>query len=111
MSLTIFRVGNLDKSQELPELGVVLQADEPRDLQLLVRRLPHEIVEVVRKIAIDPEHLGRVVREAWMVWAREQPDVVEHPSWLIPWDELAERDREVDRRIGAAVARAVAAVK
>ena len=52
----------------------------------------------------DPEALGRIVRETWVNWAKEQPDAGGHPSWLVPWDELPERDREVDRRIGSAVA-------
>lgn len=47
--------------------------------------------------------LGRLVREVWVEWAREQPDVAEHPSWLVPWEQLPERDREVDRRIEAAI--------
>jgi hypothetical protein len=58
-------------------------------------------------MAPDPaESLGRIVRETWVRWALEQPDVGEHPSWTEPWDELDERDREVDVRIGAAVAAA-----
>lgn len=55
----------------------------------------------------DPrEHLGRLVREAWVTWALEQPDVADHPFWTVPWDELTGRDREVDMRIGEAVAAA-----
>lgn len=53
------------------------------------------------------EALGRVVRRVWVAWAREQPDVGEHPSWLVPWEALPERDREVDRQIAATLARAV----
>lgn len=48
--------------------------------------------------------LGRLVRGAWTRWAREQPDP--KPSWLVPWDDLDEGQREVDIRIGRAVARA-----
>jgi hypothetical protein len=44
------------------------------------------------------ESLGRLVREVWIEWAKEQPNP--KPSWLLPWDELSEPDREVDRRIG-----------
>lgn len=47
------------------------------------------------------ERLGRRVREVWVTWAREQPSP--KPSWLVPWDELGEPDKEVDRRIGAAI--------
>lgn len=45
--------------------------------------------------------LGRVVREEWVAWAREQPDP--KPSWLVPYDELPEGMKEADRRIGEGV--------
>jgi hypothetical protein len=47
---------------------------------------------------------GELVRETWVHWALEQPDVAEHPNWLKSWAELDERDREVDDRIYSAVA-------
>ncbi len=47
------------------------------------------------------ETLGRLVRQNWIAWAKEQPSP--KPSWLVEWDELAEPDKEVDRRIGEAV--------
>ena len=50
------------------------------------------------------EDLGRLVRETWIAWAREQPDP--KPSWLVPFDDLDEGQREVDMRIGEAVAAA-----
>jgi hypothetical protein len=50
----------------------------------------------------DRELLGRMVRDIWITWAREQPNP--KPSWLKPWDELSEPDREVDRRIGEGIA-------
>ncbi len=50
----------------------------------------------------DRDALGRVVREAWTIWAKNQPDP--KPSWLVPYDLLPETDREADRRIGEAVA-------
>jgi hypothetical protein len=46
------------------------------------------------------EQAGRLVRDVWIQWAKEQPDCAEHPSWTVPYDQIAERDREVDRRIG-----------
>lgn len=46
----------------------------------------------------ERERLGRLVREVWIEWAREQPDP--KPSWLVEWDDLPVPDREVDRRIG-----------
>ena len=60
----------------------------------------------------DREPLGRLVRDTWVAWAMEQPGV--KLSWLVTWDQLPEDDpqREVDMRIGAAVAvRAVADAK
>jgi len=42
--------------------------------------------------------LGERVRQIWIAWAKEQPEP--KASWLIPWTELSESDREVDRRIG-----------
>lgn len=47
---------------------------------------------------IDPEFLGRMVRDEWVMWAHTQPNPKE--SWLKPWDKLSEPDKEVDRRIG-----------
>src|SRR5215472_6718248 len=53
----------------------------------------------------DPrEPLGRLVRDVWVRWATEQPAV--KPSWLLPWEELDDGQREVDMRIGEAVAAA-----
>jgi hypothetical protein len=47
---------------------------------------------------MTPDELGRLVREVWIEWAQEQPNP--KPSWLVPYDELSEPDKEVDRRIG-----------
>jgi hypothetical protein len=48
------------------------------------------------------EFLGRMVRLAWMEWAKEQHDP--KPSWLVPWGQMSERMKEVDRRIGERIA-------
>lgn len=50
----------------------------------------------------DREPYGRLVRETWVAWAKEQPDP--KPSWLVPWKDLDNGQREVDMRIGSAVA-------
>jgi len=50
------------------------------------------------------EQRGRLVREAWVTWAREHP--APKSGWLTGWDELDEMQREVDMRIGEAVAAA-----
>lgn len=49
----------------------------------------------------DRDLLGRIVRDAWVRWAANHPDP--KPSWLTPYDELAELDKEADRQIGEAL--------
>jgi len=56
-----------------------------------------------RPIPFDRDQLGRMVREAWVRWAQTQPDP--KPSWLVPYDELSEPDKEADRQIGETIAR------
>jgi len=45
---------------------------------------------------------GRIVREAWMRWALTQ--ACPKPSWLVPYDDLSEADKEADRQIFEACA-------
>ncbi len=47
------------------------------------------------------ERLGRRVREVRIAWAQRQPSP--KPSWLVPWDDLGENDKEVDRCIGSVI--------
>ena len=47
---------------------------------------------------------GRLVRETWVRWAQRQPDT--KPSWLVPWEDLGEDQREVDAEIELAVRKA-----
>lgn len=49
-----------------------------------------------------PNFLGKIVRDVWVQWAAEQDSP--KPSWLVPWEDLKEFDREADRRIGVRVA-------
>lgn len=56
-----------------------------------------------RPLPIDRETLGRMVREAWVRWAKTQPNP--KPSWLVPYDDLSEPDKEADRQIGETIAR------
>lgn len=49
------------------------------------------------------EELGMVVREAWIRWAEQQP--APKKSWLLPYNQLSEEDKEADRQIGEAVFR------
>jgi hypothetical protein len=51
----------------------------------------------------DRDFLGRLVRQAWVQWAETQPNP--KASWLAPYDDLSEPDREADRQIGEAIAR------
>lgn len=51
---------------------------------------------------INRDQLGELVRLAWIEWAIEQPDP--KSSWLVPYQDLPEADKEVDRRIGEFVA-------
>ena len=44
------------------------------------------------------DSLGRRVREVWIHWASQQNSP--KSSWLVPWDQLSESEREVDRQIG-----------
>jgi len=55
----------------------------------------------VTAILESREALGRVVRQVWVEWAREQPNP--KPSWLTPWEDLDDGQREVDMRIGEAL--------
>lgn len=56
-----------------------------------------------RPLPFDRDELGRMVRQAWVKWAEGQPNP--KPSWLLPYDELSEADKEADRQIGEFVAR------
>lgn len=50
---------------------------------------------------ISRKYLGRMVREAWVMWALTQPNP--KASWLAPYDDLSEPDKEADRQIGETV--------
>jgi len=56
----------------------------------------------VGALPFDRDQLGRFVREAWVRWAETQPNP--KASWLVPYDDLSEPDKEADRQIGEAVA-------
>lgn len=49
----------------------------------------------------DDNKLGKIVRDAWITWAMEQPNP--KPSWLVPYEELSQADKDADIRIGRAV--------
>lgn len=52
------------------------------------------------------DDLGREVRAAWIEWAKTQPQP--KPSWLVPYDQLPEWDKEADRMIGERLRAALA---
>lgn len=52
-------------------------------------------------IFYDEDDLGKIVRNAWIEWAMEQPNP--KPSWLVPYEDLSQPDKDVDIRIGKAV--------
>jgi hypothetical protein len=56
-----------------------------------------------RPLPYSRDTLGRMVREAWVRWAQTQDNP--KPSWLVPYDDLEEQDKEADRQIGEAIAR------
>lgn len=55
-------------------------------------------------LAINRDLLGQMVREAWVRWAKTQPNP--KPSWLEPYECLSEADQEADRQIGEVICRA-----
>lgn len=76
---------------------------ESGDSQLAGVKFNH--VEIVTSVMIDMsrDELGQLVRAVWIRWAKQQTDP--KPSWLVPWADLGESDREVDRQIGESVFR------
>lgn len=54
---------------------------------------------------VTREDLGREVRRVWVEWAKEQPNPKAH--WLDDYDSTTPEQREVDCRIGEAVAKLV----
>src|SRR5260370_5008650 len=86
------------EENEIPD-GVVENAMQNVVRPLLVAtRYP-------RSKRLDRDVLGRVVRSAWIEWARQQSNP--KSSWLVPYEELDEPDKEADRLIGARVAQYV----
>lgn len=62
------------------------------------------ILDASGELPMPRRELGRIVRESWVRWAEMQPNP--KPSWLVPYDELCEADRDADDMIGESVARA-----
>jgi hypothetical protein len=64
-----------------------------------------ECERVSDRFRFHADTLGRVARDAWIEWAKNQPNP--KPVHLLPYDQLPEGDKEADRQIGEAVARHV----
>lgn len=80
------------------------EAEAERDAaRAEVERLSAILLDGARTLPFDREQGGRFVREAWVRWAKTQPNP--KPSWLLPYDELSEPDKEADRIIGEALGR------
>jgi hypothetical protein len=68
-----------------------------------IERRGQRLLNGARELPYPRDQLGWFVREAWIRWAKTQPNP--KSSWLLPYEELSEPDREADRQIGEAVAR------
>ena len=90
------------KHASVAEQIALLRAADNREGQACTVRLGSATTQQdpagVKRDAANREFLGQLVRMEWEKWAREQPDP--KASWLTPWAELTEPEREVDRRIG-----------
>lgn len=49
---------------------------------------------------------GKIVRDAWIKWALTQENP--KPSWLVPYENLSEPDKEADRQIAEGILQALA---
>jgi hypothetical protein len=82
----------------------------PEEIKLLAGGMAndamYEILE--ERLALTDDDLGTLVREAWVAWAKAQPDP--KPSWLVPYHELPEPDRQADRHIGYTLKRYILAI-
>jgi len=58
---------------------------------------------------LDREELGKIVREVWVAWAKQNPKLKDRlkPEYLVQFDDLDEDDKECNRLIGEAVANAI----
>jgi hypothetical protein len=96
----------LDRECSEATRGLASEARRSMRLEAAIRELTEHVLDLRRQLTpVDPgerEFLGRLVRDAWVAWAREHPEP--KSSWLIPYEELPEADREADRRIGDAMA-------
>ncbi len=84
------------------------QVSNDKAVSLQFKSLPCpecRLLRVVPSPDLSRDDLGRIVREAWCGWAKNQPQSRMKDSWLVPFDELNESDKEVDRLIGEAVVR------
>ncbi|WP_186214671.1 hypothetical protein [Burkholderia gladioli] len=82
--------------------GVAPGSEHANDLRFVLTVLDSRAA--VAQAVLDGagrEFLGAMVRNAWVKWARQQPST--KSTWLVPYEQLAEADKEADRQIGEAV--------
>lgn len=89
--------------------------DDYRRGEAVIHRIPELVKHISdledtfldggRELPLSREELGKHVRAVWIRWAKDQPSP--KTSWLKPWGELSEPDREVDRMIGEEIARLI----
>jgi hypothetical protein len=62
------------------------------------------MARIRRAEKLEAEELGKIVRQAWVDYCKETGRT-DDPQKICGWKELDEWSKEVDRRIGVAVAR------
>lgn len=77
------------------QLTIQQQLDDERSVTYQVIREYHTSDN--RPTDYEREEGGKLVRAAWMEWAAQQPSPKE--SWLVPWEQLSEADKDADRHI------------
>ena len=88
---------------ERDAIAILAALAEERDAAEAEAARLREALNGNRPIPFDREQLGRKVREAWVRWAQTQPSP--KATWLAPYDDLSDADKEVDRQIGECIAR------
>jgi hypothetical protein len=57
-----------------------------------------DVTTAMEAAGVTREQLGQTVRRVWVGWAQDQRNPKE--SWLKPWAELTQDEKEADMRIG-----------
>lgn len=82
--------------------GVAPGSEHANDLRFVLAELGSRAAVAQALLdGVGREFLGAMVRDAWVKWARQQPNA--KSTWLVPYERLAEADKEADRQIGEAL--------